>query len=166
VCGQSVSELFLARQAGTTSYVNNVKRLVDGGLGVERESGIDLGGDLARNDLEDLLAELDEQVVESPVDLLLQIPALALGLGNGGVQKLGILGLLGGGKDKGGVGGGILGLVLANGCDTVSMFCVVAKKALRGKQGVCALLTGKVTGIADNDLSIARRCQSEVHSNR
>ncbi len=66
-------------------YVNNVKRLRDGGLGVERESGIDLGGDLAGDDLEDLLAELDEEVVQGGVDLGVDGAALGLGLGHGGV---------------------------------------------------------------------------------
>src|SRR5207253_1263662 len=99
------------------------------GLGAERESGIDLGRDLAGNDLKDLLAELDEQVVERPVDLLLQRPTLRLGLGNGGVQERGILGLLGGGEDQGGVGGGILGLVLADGCGTVSMSSASRRKS-------------------------------------
>jgi hypothetical protein len=35
--------------------LDNVQGLVDTGLGVEREAGIDLGGDLAGDDLEDLL---------------------------------------------------------------------------------------------------------------
>lgn len=36
---------------------------------------------------------------------------------NGLVDELGVLWLLGGGEDQGGVGGGILRLVFANGCE-------------------------------------------------
>ena len=42
--------------------------------------------------------------------------ALALAVLDGTVDKLGVLGLLGGGEDEGRVGGGILGLVLGDGC--------------------------------------------------
>ena len=35
---------------------------------------------------------------------------------NGDIDQLGIFGLLGGGKNEGGVCGGILGLVFADGC--------------------------------------------------
>lgn len=47
-------------------------------------------------------------------------------VGDGIVNELGVLGLLGSGEDEGGVGGGILRLVLANG--------------------------GEVTGVADDGL--------------
>ena len=68
--------------------------LVDGGLGVEGEAGIDLGGDLARNDLEDLLAELDQETVEGIIDLLVDVAPLCLGVCDSGVDQLSILGLL------------------------------------------------------------------------
>jgi hypothetical protein len=97
-----------------------VERLVDRRLCAEGESGVDLGGDLAGDDLEDLGAELDQEVVEGRVDLLVDRAALLLGPGNGGVQERGILGLLGRGEDQGRVGGGVLGLVLADGCGSVS----------------------------------------------
>lgn len=77
--------------------------------------GIDLGGDLAGDDLEDLGAELDEQAVEGELNLLVGGPALGLGVGDGLVDQGGILGLLGGREDEGGVGGRVLGLVLADG---------------------------------------------------
>jgi hypothetical protein len=96
-----------------------VERLVDRGLCAERESGVDLGGDLAGDDLEDLLAELDEEVVQRGVDLLGERAALSLGRGHGGVQQRSVLGLLGRREDQRGVGGGILRLVLADGCDMV-----------------------------------------------
>lgn len=92
-----------------------MKSLVDGGLGVKRVESIDLSGDLAGNDLEDLLAELDEKTVKSIVDLLLDGTALLLSVVDSDVDQLGVLGLLGGSEDERGVGGSILRLVLANG---------------------------------------------------
>ena len=53
--------------------------LLDGALGVEREPGIDLGRDAARDDLEDLLAEGDEQAIDAGFDLGVEVVALALG---------------------------------------------------------------------------------------
>lgn len=101
--------------------------LVDGSLRVEREASINLSGDLSGDDLEDLLAELNKQTVEGGIDLLVESLALSLTLGNSGIDEAGVLGLLGGGEDQGGVGGSILRLVLANG--------------------------GEVTGVADDDLN-------------
>lgn len=92
-----------------------MQSLVDRGLGVEGEAGIDLGGHLAGDDLEDLLAELDQETVESRVDLFIEGLALGLAVFDGGVDEGRVLGLLGGGQDQGGIGGGILGLVLADG---------------------------------------------------
>lgn len=92
-----------------------MKGLVDGALGVEGERGIDLSRDLAGDDLENLLAELDEEAVEGGIDLGVDVATLALAVLNGGVDQLGVLGLLGSGQDQGRVGGGILGLVLADG---------------------------------------------------
>jgi len=108
------------------TYVDNAEGLLDGDLLVEGEAGVDLGGDLARDDLQDLATELDEQVVEGDVDLLGGVLAVLLAVGDSLVDELGVLGLLGGGEDEGGVGGGILRLVLANG--------------------------GEVTGVADDGL--------------
>lgn len=96
-----------------------MQSLVNGGLGVKGEPGVDLSRDLAGDDLEDLLAELDEETLEGSVDLLIDGLALLLTVGNSGVDEGGVLGLLGSGQDQGGVGGGILGLVLADGCDTL-----------------------------------------------
>ncbi len=97
--------------------------LLDRGLSIKGEGGVDLGRDLAGDDLEDLRAELDEEVVEGRVDLGVEITsALLLGLGDGDIDQSGVLGLLGGGEDQGRVGGGILGLVLANGCELCEYF--------------------------------------------
>lgn len=50
--------------------------LVDGSLGVEREASINLSGDLSGDDLEDLLAELNQETVKGGVDLLVDVAAL------------------------------------------------------------------------------------------
>lgn len=47
---------------------------------------------------------------------------MLLGVVDCGVDQLGVLGLLGGREDQGGVGGGILGLVLADGCGSLSVW--------------------------------------------
>lgn len=103
-----------------SAYLNDRESLVNGGLGVEGQLGVDLGGDLAGDDLENLLAELNKQTVDGGIDLLVNGLALGLAVGNGSVDESGILGLLGSSQDQGGVGGGILGLVLADSCVPVS----------------------------------------------
>lgn len=95
--------------------VNELESLLDGGVLVERESGVNLGGDSAGDDLQNLGTELDEELVKSNLNLLLGVRGLALGVGNGLVNELGVLGLLGGGEDERRVGGSILGLVLGDG---------------------------------------------------
>ena len=97
------------------THVNDTQGLVNGGLCVEREAGVDLSGDLAGDDVEDLLAELDEEVVECGVNLVLDVVRVVLAPGNGGIDELCVLGLLGGRENQGGVGGRILGLVLVDG---------------------------------------------------
>ena len=98
-----------------------MKGLVNGALGVKGQLGVDLSGDLAGDDLQDLLAELDEEAVQGGLNLLIEAAALSLAVGDRGIDELGILGLLGGSEDQGGVGGSILRLVLANGCEDVSV---------------------------------------------
>ena len=92
-----------------------MKGLVNRGLGVERETSIDLSGDLAGDDIKDLLAELNEETVQGGVDLLVKSDALLLAGSDGGVDEAGVLGLLGGSQDQRVVGGGILRLVLVDG---------------------------------------------------
>ena len=92
-----------------------MKSLVNRGLGVERETSIDLSRDLAGDDVKDLLAELNEETVQGGVDLLVESDTLLLAGSDGGVDEAGVFGLLGSSQDQGGVGGGILGLVLADG---------------------------------------------------
>jgi hypothetical protein len=98
------------------AYLNKVESLVDGSLGVERVAGVNLSRDLARNDLKNLLAELNEKTVEGIVDLLVDGATLLLSVVDGNIDQLGVLGLLGGSENERRVGGGILRLVLANGC--------------------------------------------------
>ena len=84
-------------------------------LSIEGESSVDFSRHLAGDDLENALAELDQEVVEGRINLSLDVTALCLGLRDSRVQHGGILGLLGGSEDQGRVGGGILRLVLADG---------------------------------------------------
>lgn len=100
----------------SATHLDDVQGLVDGLLGIEGEASINLGGDLAGDNVEDLLAELDQETVEGVLNLLLEVAALLLAVLDGNINELGVLGLLGGGEDQRRVGGGILWLVLANGC--------------------------------------------------
>lgn len=115
VGGGDLDEDSVRRNALGLVEVNELQSLLDGGVLVERESGVDLGGDSTGDNLENLGAELDEQLVQSNVDLLLGVGGLGLGERNGLVNELGVLGLLGSGQDQRGVGGGVLGLVLGDG---------------------------------------------------
>lgn len=58
------------------AYLDDVKSLVNRGLGVEGETSIDFGGNLSGDDVKDLSAELNEETVEGSFDLL--IDGLAL----------------------------------------------------------------------------------------
>lgn len=102
------------------TYLDDLEGLVDGALGVEGQLGIDLGRNLTGNDLQNLQAELDQEAVQGGVNLLIDSLALGLTVGNGRVNQSSVLGLLGSSQDQGRVGGGILGLVLADGCYTLA----------------------------------------------
>lgn len=58
------------------TYIEDVEGFIDRGLHVEGEACVDFGGDFARNDFKDLLAELDEEAVKGRIDLLVYIFAL------------------------------------------------------------------------------------------
>jgi hypothetical protein len=103
------------KEKGGLLYVNDVKGLVDGALGGEREGSINFGGNLAGDNGQDLLAELDQEAVEGGINLLLNGGSVLLAVCHSHIHQLGVFGLLGGGEDEGRVGGGILWLVLANG---------------------------------------------------
>jgi hypothetical protein len=111
-----------------------VTSLFDRLLRIEGEASIDFGRHLAGDNLEDLLAELDQKSVECGVHLRINVLALNppsvseshysemctyvfLAVLNRRVDQLGIFGLLRGGEDEGWVRGGILRLVFGNSCN-------------------------------------------------
>jgi hypothetical protein len=72
-----------------------VQSLLDALLLVERISGINLRRHLARHDLQDLTAELHEQVVDSRVDLCIDVlAAMFLAILDSFVDELGVFRLL------------------------------------------------------------------------
>lgn len=97
------------------AYLNNMQRLLHTRLLIKREARIHLRRHLARHDLQNLAAKLHEQIIERGVDLGIDVLAVLLAVGDGLVDELGVLLLLGGCQDEGGVGGGVLRLVLADG---------------------------------------------------
>ena len=103
-----------------------MKGLLDTLLGGEGESRIDLGRDLSGNNLQDLAAELHKEVIQCGIDLIIEVLSVLPAILDSGIDELGVFGLLGRSEDQRWVGGGILRLVLGNGC--------------------------KVAGVADNDL--------------
>jgi hypothetical protein len=93
-------------------------RLGDARVGVERESGVHLGRDAAGNDLQDPRAELDGQPVDGKLHGIVAacpLSRLLTGPLEGGVDDVGVLGLLGRRGDEGGVGRRVLGLELLDG---------------------------------------------------
>ena len=117
--------------------------------------GVDLGGDLAGDDLEDLGAELDEQAVERELNLLVGRAALGLGVGDGLVDQGGVLGLLGGGEDERGVGRRILRLVLADGWGAGQRCCSRAGSSERWRGEFLDNLQAKSPGEAVSRGSLA-----------
>ena len=91
-----------------------MQSLVNGSLSCERESSVNLGGNLARHDLQDLLSELNEKSVKRSIGLLIDVLAMCLAVRNSDVDQLGVFWLLGGGENEGRVGGSILGLVFGD----------------------------------------------------
>ena len=100
--------------------------LGDGAGDVEGEAGIGLGGDAAGDDLEDFLAEGDEDVIDDVLDLGGAGEAGVFLILNDLVEDVAVLGLLGGGVDEAGIGGGVLGLEFADGLEVAGIgddFC-------------------------------------------
>jgi hypothetical protein len=125
------------------TYVNDAQGLVYGGLGVEGETRVDLGGDLSGYNLENFLAELDQQVVKRAVNLLLDILSVLLAELDSGVDQLLVLFFLGRGEDERGVGRRILGLVLVDGRkvtgvadDSLHQLAAVLAFANAGRRGM------------------------------
>ena len=98
-----------------TTYLDNVQSLVNASLLIERESSIDLRGNLSRDDSQNLLSELNEKTIESGVGLLLDVLSVIFAVCHSGVYQFGILGFFGGGENEGRVSCSILGLVFGNG---------------------------------------------------
>lgn len=99
---------------GSPTHLNNVEGLVNRGLLIEGKLGVNLCGNLARNNLQDLLAELDKEVIQCSIDLLVNGASFLLSVLNGLVDELCVLLLLGGCEDEGWVGSGVLRLVLSD----------------------------------------------------
>jgi len=76
------------------THLNDVQGLLNATLDVEGEARIHLCRDFARHNLQDLAAELHEQVVQRSIDLLVNVLAMLLAVCNRLVDKLGVLGLL------------------------------------------------------------------------
>ncbi len=91
-----------------------MQSLVNGSLGIEGKSSIDFGGNLSRDNSQNLLSELDQETVKGRVDLLIDGRAVLLAILNRNIDQLGIFRLLCSSKNERRVGGGILGLVFAN----------------------------------------------------
>jgi len=86
--------------------LNKVDRLRLGRLLVKREGCVDLGRDTAWDDVEDLLAELNEKTVYGERALLLLVRGLLLlGVLDGNVNQACVLLLLDSGQDEGLQGG-------------------------------------------------------------
>ena len=86
------------------------------------------------------------QAVNGGANLGLEVSALALAELDGNVDQALVLGLVDGGEDEGGVGGGVLGLVGIDGYDmgeSLEFRCV--------KANVRAVLTLEVARIGDDD---------------
>ena len=115
-----------------------MQRLINARLLIEAEPRIHLRAHLARHDLEDLAAELHEQVVERGVDLVVNVLAMLLAVRARVVDELSVLGLLGRLEDERRVGRGVLRLVLVDG--------------------------GEVARVADDDLRVwcVSECSYEV----
>lgn len=97
------------------THLNDMQRLLHAPLNIKGKARIHLRRHLARHNLQDLAAKLHEQVVERGVDLRIDALGVLLAVRAGLVDELRVFGLLRGGEDERGVGGGVLRLVFANG---------------------------------------------------
>lgn len=88
---------------------------MNGALFVEREPSIDYCRNLSGNDLENLLAKLNKESVESSVNLIVHYLSVLLSVNNGSINKLAVFRLLRCGEDKRRVGCSILWLVFCDG---------------------------------------------------
>ena len=89
-------------------------RLVDRRLSVEGEPGVDLGRDAAGDDLEDLLAEGDEQAIDAGLDLCVVVVAFGLGRADDLLEQPAVSRHLRRLQQERGVRRGVAGLVLGD----------------------------------------------------
>ena len=92
-----------------------MQRLLNASLDIKAHPRIHLCRHLARHNLENFATELYQQVIESGVDLLIDIIAVLLAIVARFIDQLRILGLLRCGEDERWVRRGILGFVFADG---------------------------------------------------
>ena len=83
-------------------------------MSIEREASVNFGGDSARNNFQDLVAEFDEESIKCSINLLIEVLAFVLAVLDGDVYEFGVFGLFRCSEDERGVSGGILGLVFAD----------------------------------------------------
>ena len=85
--------------------LDDVKGLVDGSLCVEGGAWVNFGRDLPGDDLQNLLAELYQEVVQCSVNLLINVFSVPFAVIDGSIDQLSVFRLVGGGEDQRRVGG-------------------------------------------------------------
>lgn len=98
-----------------------MKGLVNRSLSIKGETGVHLSRHLSWDNLQDLLSKLNKETVKSGIDLVVDGTAVLLSVLDGRIDEWGVILLLGGGEDERWVGGGILWLVLGNGCEVTGI---------------------------------------------
>ena len=111
----------LAVDPGLRVQVDQPAGLGQRPFGVEAEPGIDLGGDPAGDDLEDLAGEVDEQLVHARVGAGGPVAGGLQGVLDGVVQQVLVLRLLDRLVEQRRVGGRVLGPVLGDGLDVAGV---------------------------------------------
>ena len=71
-----------------------MKSFLDGSFGIERETSINLRRHFAGDDLQNFFAELNKEVVESSIDLFVNVLAVLLAIFYSSVDEFSILGFL------------------------------------------------------------------------
>jgi hypothetical protein len=115
--GGDLDQHALAIRASSFVEADDLAGLVEGGLGVKGETSVHFGADAAWDDLEDLLAKVNEDAVDHGIHQSIAGEAAALHVGHAFVDEAAILGLLCSSQNQRGVGGGVLGLVSLHGLE-------------------------------------------------
>ena len=98
-------------------HADQLLGLGDGRLGIKAQTGVDLGRDPSGDDLEDLAAERDEQLVHELRGLRLLVPPLLARLLQRLLDQVRIVRLLGGVEEQRRIGRCVLRLELRDGLD-------------------------------------------------